>query len=69
MVDQSKKRVPPGKPLRLTDEQLEELAQVTPADIEKAKAFWKNNVSEKFKTLLDAPRVDDEQGNNASPNQ
>jgi hypothetical protein len=59
MPDQ-KKKVPLGKPLELTDEQLDALAQVTPADIEKAKVAWRSNAPEKFKTLLDAQTIDEE---------
>lgn len=55
----NKKRVPLGKPLQLTDQQLEELANVTPADIAKAQALWRNSVPKKFKTLLDAKTEED----------
>lgn len=55
------KSVPLGKPLQLTDEQLDELSQVTPTDIEKAKAFWRNNAPTEFKSLLDAQTIDDEE--------
>ncbi len=55
------KRVPLGKPLELTDEQLDEMAQITPTDIEKAKAFWRNNAPDESKTLLDAETVDDKE--------
>ena len=50
----NKKRVPLGKPLKLTDKQLEEMATVTEADIIKAKELWRNSVPPEFKTLLDA---------------
>lgn len=49
-----KQRVPLGKPLDLTDEQLDELAQITPTDIEKAKALWRAHAPEEFQDLLDA---------------
>lgn len=61
MADQPKKPVPLGKPLQLTDEQLDQLAVVTAADIEKAKAFWRNNAPAQFKTLLDAQTVEEEE--------
>lgn len=47
-------KVPLGKPLQLTDEELDILAEVTPEDIEKAKKFWRKNAPAKFKNLLDA---------------
>jgi hypothetical protein len=56
-----KKRVPLGKPLQLTDEQLDQLAIVTPADIEKAKVFWRNNVPAEFETLLDAETIEEDE--------
>jgi len=54
------KKVPLGKPLELTDEQLDQLSEVTPADIEKAKVFWRSNAPEEFKDLLDAQIIDEE---------
>lgn len=55
------KRVPLGQPLQLTDEQLDQLAEVTPEDIEKAKAFWRNNAPPKFVTLLDAQTIEEQE--------
>jgi hypothetical protein len=60
MPDEPRK-IPLGKPLELTDEQLEELAQVSPADIEKAKALWRAHAPEEFRDLLDAETVEDEE--------
>lgn len=54
------KKIPLGKPLKLTDEQLDQLAEVTPTDIEKAKVFWRTHAPEEFKTLLDAETIDEE---------
>jgi len=54
------KPVPLGKPLELTDDQLDELATVTPVDIEKAKALWHNTAPKEFETLLDAQTVDEQ---------
>ena len=48
------KQVPMGKPLDLTEEQLDVLAEITPADIERAKIFWRQHVPEEFQDLLDA---------------
>lgn len=56
------KPVPLGRPLQLTDEQLDLLSQVTPADIEKAKVFWRANAPKEFKTLPDAETIDEEPG-------
>lgn len=53
-------KVKMGKPLQLTEEMLDELAQVTPADIAKAQAFWKANAPVRFKTLLDAQTMNTE---------
>jgi uncharacterized protein YdaT len=55
------KKIPLGKPLELTDEQLDQLAQVTPIDIEKAKAFWRAHAPEEFKDLLDAETTEDQE--------
>lgn len=49
-----KKKVPLGKPLQLSDADLDRLSQVTPFDIEVAKIAWKRNVPKKYKNLLDA---------------
>lgn len=62
MPDQPKKHVPLGKPLQLSDDELDQLAVVTPADIEKAKAFWRANAPPKFQTLLDAQPIEEEKG-------
>lgn len=51
-------KVPLGKPLPLTDEELELLAEVTEEDIEKAKKLWKKHAPAKFKNLLDAEAVE-----------
>ena len=56
------KPVPLGKPLHLNDKQLEQAAQVTDVDIEKTKAFWRNNAPKKWKTLLDAQPVEEGNG-------
>ena len=53
-IPPKKKRVPLGKPLKLTDKQLEEMATVTEADVIKAQELWRNSVPSEFKTLLDA---------------
>jgi hypothetical protein len=60
MADQliPKKRVPLGRPLRHTEKQLEELAKVTPADIERAQILWQKYAPRKYKNLLDAQPVE-----------
>jgi len=60
MADPIKKRVPLGTPLQLTDEQLDQLSEVTPIDIAKAQAFWRVNAPAEFKTLLDAQTIEEE---------
>lgn len=59
------KRKPLGKLPPLSDADLDAMAQVTPQDIEAAKARWRADVKPKFKNLLDA-----EEGNaeNQPPN-
>ncbi len=52
-------KVPLGKPLKFTPEQLDELAKVTPTDIVKAQELWRSSAPKEFKTLLDAETVDD----------
>lgn len=48
------KKVPLGKPLQLTDEQMEELSKITPQDIQKANERWKNVVDSKISDILEA---------------
>lgn len=55
--DKPKPKVPLGKPLPLTDEDLDRLSQVTPEDIEKAKSFWNEAASPKYKELLNAKKA------------
>lgn len=57
----AEKPIPLGKLLQLTDDQLDDLSKVTPADIEKAKVFWRNNAPAEFKSLLDAQTIEDEE--------
>ena len=45
--------VPLGKPLELTDEELDELAKVTPEDIQAARKLWIESVPDELKSLLD----------------
>ncbi len=54
-----KKRVPLGKPIQHSDQELDELSQITPADIEAAKVFWRKHAPAKTKKLLDAVPADD----------
>lgn len=54
------KSVPLGKPLPLTDNDLDRLAEVTDADIERAAALWRQTVDEEFRDLLDVIEIEDE---------
>lgn len=56
-----KKKVPLGKPLLLTDKQLEYAAIITEEDIEAAREFWRMFAPDKFVDLLDAELVEDKQ--------
>lgn len=56
---------PPNKPRKplgalppLTDDQLAQMAEVTPLDIETAAALWRSAVKPIYKNLLDAKAVD-----------
>ena len=51
--------VPLGKPLPLTDNDLDRLAEVTDADIERAAALWRQTVPDEFKDLLDAEEIEE----------
>ena len=57
--------VPLGKPLQLTDEQLDQAAEVTQDDIQRARALWKQAAPKEFKTLLEAVDVDIVEDSNA----
>lgn len=62
-----KKRVLLGRPLKHTNRQLEQLAQVTSADIEAAKTFWRRHARGKLRGLLDALPLD-KHGKPITPN-
>jgi len=47
-------KVPLGKPLELTDEELDLLAEVTEEDIKNARRLWIKSVPDEIKDLLDA---------------
>lgn len=46
-------KIPLGNPLPLSDDDLDELAKVTPEDIEDAKKLWKASVEPEVEDLLD----------------
>ena len=46
--------VPLGKPLELTDDELDQLAEVTEEDIKAAQKFWRQEAPAEYKNLLDA---------------
>jgi hypothetical protein len=50
--------VPLGKPLQLTDAELDALAVITPEDIQAAKALWSQAAPDKFKDLLNPILLD-----------
>lgn len=50
-------KVPLGKPLPLSDEELDKAAEVTDADIEAARKLWKQSVDPELSDLLDAIEV------------
>lgn len=50
-------KIPLGKPLELTDKELDELAKVTPEDIQKARRLWIESVPDEIKSLLDVTEV------------
>lgn len=54
-------KIPLGKPLTLTDADLDELSKITPGDIKKAREFWHKNAPDNFTDLLDADLVDVEE--------
>lgn len=56
-----KRKVPLGKPLHRTPQQLDELSRVTQADIQKAQALWHNAAPKEFETLLDGQTLNAEQ--------
>ena len=53
------KKIPLGKPLELTDEELAILAEITPDDIQAAKKLWITSVPAEIKSLLDAEVVEE----------
>lgn len=51
----TKKRAKPlGKAIQWSDDDLEQLAQISEADKKAAEALWKNEAPPAFKSLLDA---------------
>jgi len=48
------KRVPLGKPLGWSDEDMDALATITPEDVERAKVAWRQHSPRQFRDLLDA---------------
>jgi hypothetical protein len=49
--------VPLGKPLELTDEELDEMSKITPEDIQAARKLWIESVPDEIKDLLDATEI------------
>lgn len=48
------KRVPLGEPIDWTDADIEQMSQVSQADVKHALALWRNDAPAGFKDLLDA---------------
>jgi hypothetical protein len=61
------RRKPLGHLIPYTDAELDQLSQVTPQDIERAKVWWKENAPRKYKNLLDAKPTDVKPGDNGNP--
>lgn len=55
-------KVPLGKPLDLTDAELDALAKVTPEDVRKERETWNKQAPEKFDGLLEPILLDIEEG-------
>lgn len=53
-----KRKVPIGKIVTMTDEEIDEFTEVTKADIERLRAAWKKYASPKFRNLIDAELED-----------
>lgn len=54
------KKLPPQQVRRrrkLTEAELDQLAEITPEDIEDAKASWRRNAPPEFRDLLDAAPI------------
>lgn len=55
MADSNQSKPKPlGRPIPWSDEQLDALSQVGPADVQAATDLWKTAVPAEFKNLLDA---------------
>ena len=50
-------KVPLGKPLELTDEELDALVEITEEDIQAARRLWIESVDDEIKGLLDTVEV------------
>lgn len=56
----AKRPDPNRKAIHWTDEDLDQLAEIGPEDIEEAKAWWRRNADPRFRELLDAEPLDDD---------
>lgn len=52
-------KIPLGKPLPLSDKDLDELSKVTPDDIKRARELWQEANPDELKTILDTTEVVD----------
>lgn len=55
----AEKRVPIGKPLEWSEEDLDALSEVSAQDITEAQAAWRKDAPADFRDLLDATPADD----------
>lgn len=60
MAERRIKRRRRAVPKPLTDADLDQLAEITPADVQGAKALWDRYASPEFRGLLDAKPIDDD---------
>ncbi len=64
----AKRKIPLGQPVQWAQSDLDLLANVTQADINRAGLLWRDNAPRRYRTLLDATTQPDEL-TNAGTNQ
>ena len=57
------RKKPRGKPLVWSDADLDRLAQVSEADVEAARVFWRANAPKRYRELLEAQPEEGELSN------
>jgi hypothetical protein len=53
-----KKRVPMGRAIRWTEQEIDGFSQVTPGDIDDIRLLWRKYASPGFRNLIDAEEVE-----------